>query len=67
LVQKPKTSIFTVMLAIALTALVLGCLFLYLEILEYGGFGAVKGPLTSLFPAGDAPLWAAIHATLALA
>lgn len=36
LVRKPKTSLFTVLLGIAVAALVLGCLFLLLEISRYG-------------------------------
>ena len=57
LVQKPKASIFTVLLMVALVALLMGCLFLFLEIRDYGGFGAVKGKvssiLTPLAPPGD--------------
>ena len=48
LVQKPKTSVYTVMLIIALVAVLVGCIFLYLEIRSYGGFGAVKGRISSL-------------------
>jgi hypothetical protein len=36
------------LLLLALLALLLGCLFLYLEINQYGGFGAVKGKVSSL-------------------
>lgn len=46
--SKPKTSIYTMLLLLALLALLLGCLFLYLEINQYGGFGAVKGKVSSL-------------------
>ena len=42
-VQRPKFSIYTVMLMLALGALLFGCLFLYLEIQAYGGFSAVSG------------------------
>jgi len=38
-------NIYTVLLIIALVSLVLACIFLWLEIGEYGGFGAVKGPV----------------------
>jgi hypothetical protein len=38
------------LLLLALLALLLGCLFLYLEINQYGGFGAVKGKVSSLIP-----------------
>ena len=41
--KKPQLTIYTVLLIIALIALLMGCLFLYLEIREYGGFGAIKG------------------------
>lgn len=46
LVQKPKTSIYTMLLLVALLALLLGCLFLFLEINQYGGLGAVKGKVS---------------------
>jgi len=39
IVQKPKTNIYTVMLMISLVAMLMACLFLYLEIGQYGGFG----------------------------
>ena len=48
LVPKPKSSIYTVLLIIALIALVFACVFLYLEISEYGGLGATKGMSSSL-------------------
>lgn len=35
LVRKPSTSIYTVLLGIAVTALAFGCLFLLLEIQQY--------------------------------
>ncbi len=38
-----KFSIYTVMLMVALGALVIGCILLYLEISSYGGFSAVGG------------------------
>lgn len=41
--RKPKTSIYVALLVFSLVALLLGCLFLFLEIKRYGGFGAVKG------------------------
>ncbi len=49
LVTKPKSTIYTVMLVIALIALLMACLFLYLEIREYGGLGNVKGPAASVW------------------
>ncbi len=48
--SKPKTSIYTMLLLLALLALLLGCLFLFLEINQYGGFGNVKGKVSSLIP-----------------
>ena len=41
--RKPKTSVYVVLLVISLVALLVGCLFLFLEIKRYGGFGAVTG------------------------
>ena len=41
--RKPKTSIYTLMLLIALLALITGCIFLYLEIKRFGGFGTIRG------------------------
>lgn len=37
LVRKPKTTIYTVLLGVAVGALTIGCLLLALEILSYGG------------------------------
>ena len=48
LVPKPKTSIYTVLLIISLVALLIACLFLWLEISEYGGWGAWGGPSAML-------------------
>lgn len=41
--RKPKTSIYTLFLVIALVSLLTGCLFLWLEIKRFGGFGNVRG------------------------
>ena len=46
--KKPVLNVYTVMLIVALVSLLMGCLFLYLEIREYGGFGSVKGPLAMI-------------------
>ncbi len=46
LTKKSAWNVYTAMLLIALVALLLAALFLYLEIREYGGFGNVKGPVT---------------------
>lgn len=51
LVQRPKASVYTVMLVIALLAILLGCLFLWLEIGQYGGLGQIKGKVSSTIPA----------------
>ncbi|MBN1853910.1 MAG: hypothetical protein JW829_14350 [Pirellulales bacterium] len=47
LVPKPKSSIYTVLLILSVIALVIACVFLYLEISEYGGLGATKGMSSS--------------------
>jgi hypothetical protein len=39
-----------VLLAIALVAILLGCLFLWMEINAFGGFGAIKGSVTMALP-----------------
>jgi hypothetical protein len=36
LVRKPKTTLYTVLLGIAAAAIAIGCLFLILEISQYG-------------------------------
>ena len=55
LTKKSAWNVYTAMLLIALVALLLAALFLYLEIREYGGFGNVKGPVTQLqAPAANA-------------
>lgn len=43
--KKPVLDVYTVMLIVALVCLLMGCLFLFLEIREYGGFGSVKRPI----------------------
>ncbi len=43
LTKKSAWNIYTVMLLLALLSLLLAMLFLYLEIREYGGWGAFKG------------------------
>ncbi len=40
--------VYTVMLIVALVSLLMACLFLYLEINEYGGFGNIKGPVAMI-------------------
>ncbi len=46
--RKPKTSIYTLMLLIALLALITGCIFLFLEIKRFGGFGTVRGTVQAV-------------------
>lgn len=46
--KKPVLNVYTVMLIVALMSLLMACLFLYLEIKEYGGFGAIKGPVAMI-------------------
>jgi len=45
IVKKARPDVYTVMLVVSFLAISIGCLFLYLEILTYGGLGAVKGPI----------------------
>ncbi|MGI9429934.1 MAG: hypothetical protein ACR2NM_14830 [Bythopirellula sp.] len=46
--KKPVLDVYTVMLIVALVSLLMACLFLYLEINEYGGFGSIKGPVAMI-------------------
>lgn len=48
LAKKPQLNVYTVMLIVALLSLMLACLFLWLEISEYGGWGSYKGRITSM-------------------
>ena len=52
--KQPQLTVYTVMLIVSLISLMLACLFLYLEMHEYGGFGAEKGPLASIHWSHDA-------------
>jgi len=45
---KAKMTIYFALLIISLIALLLACLFMYLEIRRFGGFGTVKGRISSL-------------------
>jgi hypothetical protein len=38
------------MLLVSLLAILVGCLFLFLEIRAYGGFGQIKGALSAVSP-----------------
>ena len=53
-VQKPASNIYTVLLILALLALVVGCVLLYLEIQALGGF---KGSQASAMGVST-PVWA---------
>jgi len=44
---KPRMTIYYALLIIALCAMLTACLFMYLEIRRFGGFGAVKGTVKS--------------------
>ena len=45
---KPRMTIYFALLIIALIAMLVACLFMYLEIRRFGGVGAVSGRVTSL-------------------
>jgi hypothetical protein len=45
---KPKMTVYYALLIIALCAMLTACLFMYLEIKRFGGFGAVKGNVSSI-------------------
>ena len=47
--KRPQWNIYSVLLIIALVSLLMGCLFLILEINRFG-FGSFKGPLASVSP-----------------
>jgi len=45
---KAKMTVYYALLIIALCAMLVACLFLYLEIKRFGGFGTVKGKISQL-------------------
>jgi hypothetical protein len=45
---KPKMTIYFALLIIALIAMLFACLFLFLEIRRFGGFGAVPGRVSAV-------------------
>ena len=45
---KPKMNIYYALLIIALVAMLVACLFMYLEIKRFGGFGKVPGKVSSV-------------------
>jgi hypothetical protein len=48
LAKKPQLNVYTVMLIVALLSLIFACVFLWLEISEYGGWGSYKGQIGSV-------------------
>ena len=53
---KPRMTIYYALLIIALVAMVTACIFLYLVIRTFGGFGAVQGRVASLDRPPQTPL-----------
>jgi hypothetical protein len=53
--RKPSANLYTVLLIVALLALIIGCIFLYLEVAEYGP-KPFSGAPTVMLPAGHSPL-----------
>jgi hypothetical protein len=45
---KPKMTVYYGLLIIALVCMLIACLFLYLEVRRFGGFGAVPQRITAL-------------------
>jgi hypothetical protein len=45
---KAKMTVYFAMLIIALLAMITTCVFLYMEIRRFGGFGTVKGGLSAV-------------------
>ena len=60
---KPRMTVYFALLIIALVAMLAGCIFLWIEIGRFGGFGAVPGTVSSLerpavlIAAGSEPQW----------
>lgn len=60
---KPRMTVYFALLIIALVAMLAGCIFLWIEIDRFGGFGAVPGTVSSLerpavlIAAGSEPQW----------
>ncbi len=53
---KARMTIYIVLLIISLTAILAGCLFLYLEVRAQGGFGTVQGRISAAPPAAQSLL-----------
>jgi len=45
---KPKMTVYYALLIVALIAMLFACLFMYLEVRRFGGFGVVPKKLASL-------------------
>jgi hypothetical protein len=43
---KPKMTVYFALLIVALLAMLTACLFLYMEVRRFGGFGTVKGKIS---------------------
>ncbi|HJQ78614.1 MAG TPA: hypothetical protein VJ828_01595 [Lacipirellulaceae bacterium] len=60
---KPRMTVYFALLIIALVAMLAGCIFLWIEIGRFGGFGSVPGTVSSLdrpavlIAAGTEPQW----------
>jgi hypothetical protein len=51
---KARMTVYFAMLIIALVAMLTACVFMFLELRRFGGFGAVPGRVTSLEPVHSA-------------
>ena len=49
LAPKPRMTVYYAMLILSLLAMLTACLFLYLEIRRFGGFGTVPQRISALF------------------
>jgi hypothetical protein len=63
---KPKMTIYFALLIIALIAMLFACLFLFLEIRRFGGFGAVPGRVSEVDRSNRVPLLAAGESGVAI-
>ena len=57
---KAKMTIYFALLIISLIAMLLACLFMYLEIRRFGGFGTIKGTVSAVERPGDVLLVRAV-------
>lgn len=49
---KAKMNIYFALLIVSLVALLFACLFMYLEVRNFGGFGTIKGTVSAVERAG---------------